>query len=498
MSLINNKKNRTSSAAEQTTELSVKVRKDRGAFFKSKNFRRGGLSLGITIALIAVVLLVYLLIGRLPSAATQYDISSTKIYDITETTTNVVDGLEHDIRIVILTDPDSLDTKIETFVKKYVALSDHLSMEIVDTVQHPTAPESYGVSDDSIAVICDETGLTQSIALSDMFEYDEMSYYYYGTTEYTAFDGEGQLTSAVNYVSSGNESTIYLTTGHGEADFSESLYDLLNKSGVSSESLDLMKATEIPEDCDLLIVNAPATDLNESELTMLSDYMDNGGKLIVLLSTADYPTPELNAFLEKYGMHVEDGYVEDSASCYQGNPYAIIPSLNLDEELANGMASDTTLVYGVQGMSLVSPENDSFTASSFMTTSSQAQIVNYTEDSASSTGYNETVTNNGSFVLAAVSENEETGARLTAYSCYSLIDSSITDSFSSLQNLTLFVNSVTANMENVTNLSIASKSMEVEYNTVTRPGLFGIVLIVVVPLAILIWGFVTWFKRRKL
>ncbi len=50
-----------------------------------------------------------------------------------------------------------------------------------------------------------------------------------------------------------------------------------------------------------------------------------------------------------------------------------------------------------------------------------------------------------------------------------LIDEQITSSFSSLENLTLFTNSVTACLNNADNVSISPKSLEVSYNTIAHP-----------------------------
>ena len=84
--------------------------------------------------------------------------------------------------------------------------------------------------ENTIVVSCEETGKTTTVAFTDILVMDQYSYYYYGTTSYTEFDGEGQLTSAVNYVTSDSQKKIYYTTGHGEATFSSSVTDLLEKN----------------------------------------------------------------------------------------------------------------------------------------------------------------------------------------------------------------------------------------------------------------------------
>ena len=78
-----------------------------------------------------------------------------------------------------------------------------------------------------------------------------------------------------------------------------------------------------------------------------------------------------------------------------------------------------------------------------------------------------------------------------------MIDSQVTGAFANLDNLTLFMNTVTANFDEVENLAIESKSLSTTYNTPLHTGSISMVTIFVVPLAILVLGFVVWMRRRK-
>lgn len=66
---------------------------------------------------------------------------------------------------------------------------------------------------------------------------DQYSYYYYGSTSYTSFDGEGQLTSALNYVTGEETKKVYLSTGHGEQELAETITELMNKMDMSCRKL---------------------------------------------------------------------------------------------------------------------------------------------------------------------------------------------------------------------------------------------------------------------
>ena len=95
------------------------------------------------------------------------------------------------------------------------------------------------------------------------------------------------------------------------------------------------------------------------------------------------------------------------------------------------------------------------------------------------------------------SEDKADTGRLTVVSSDSLINPDVTDNMSTLENLDLFMNTVTANYDDVENVSIKAKSLQVSNNTMQHAGLISILTIFGIPLVILIYGFMCWWKRRK-
>ena len=83
-------------------------------------------------------------------------------------------------------------------------------------------------------------------------------------------------------------------------------------------------------------------------------------------------------------------------------------------------------------------------------------------------------------------------------SCPSLIDPGITEVFSNLTNLDIFMNAAVWNFEDVENVSIPSKSLEMTFNTISGSGTLSFIFILVIPAAVALVGFIVWMKRRKL
>ncbi len=477
--------------------------------FRTSGTKHGAYSVGLTALVVAVVIVLNLIVGQIPEAYRNIDVSSTRIYDISDTTVDLLEDLDKEVDMTVLAVKDETDERITTFLSRYAALTGKIDVEWIDPVLHPSALTEHDTSENTIVVSCGETGKTTTVSFSDILVPDEYSYYYYGTESYTEFDGEGQLTSAVNYVTNDVDQTIYQTTGHGESSLSGTITDLMEKNSYTLSELNLLMATSIPEDCDLLLMYAPAADLSEDEAVMLGDYLDGGGKVMILFGdTSPSDMPNLSSVLKEYGMETVDGYIADPSRCYQGNYYYIFPELSVSGDMAAGVSSQMVLLTYAQGMSLTDPERDTIVTTSFLSSSDQSYAV--TEETQEQ----------GSYVLGAVAaetigsqeisdegeaaddgtsdDSEDTEeSRLTVISAGSLIDASITDTFPQLENTQIFMNAVTANFEGVQNLSIEAKSLGVEYNTVQHAGLFSFLVIFGIPAVILIGGFVVWFRRRK-
>lgn len=457
-----------------------------GAKFRTAGTRHGAYSVGMTVLVVAVVIVVNLIAGQIPEAYRNIDVSSTKIYEISNVTTEFVDSMEKEVDLTVLAVKDGTDERITTFLSRYAALSEKIKIEWIDPVLHPSALSDYGCEENTIVVSCPDTGKTSQISFADILVMDEYSYYYYGSTSYTSFDGEGQLTSALNYVTSESVGQIFQTTGHGEDSLPAAITERMDKNSYTVSELNLLMEGTVPEECDLLLMYAPATDLSEEETQAITDYLSGGGKAILIMGdTNAVELPNLSALLGGYGMEPVEGYIADPVRSYQNNPYYIFPEMTVSGDLASAIESEMALIVNAHGMLLSDPQQDTISVTPFLSTSDQAYAV--TQDAEVQ----------GEYILGAVAEEETAEGRLTVITAGSLIDSEIIDTFTQLENAQLFMNAVAANFEGVQNLSIEAKSLGVEYNTVQYGGVLSLLMILGIPVVILVLGFLVWFRRRK-
>lgn len=471
--------------------------------FASKSSRNGTYSVGLAVIVIAIAIVINLVAGQLPESVRNIDISSNNLYDISSVSTKMLDKLDKKVELKVIAEQDSVDTRIKTFVKKYTALSSKVKVDWVDSVLHPSVLQEYNTDGNVIVVSCEATGKSTTIAFSDIIQSDYYSYYMTGTSSETSFDGEGQLTSAINYVTSEETNKIYRTSGHGESTFSSSVNDLFTKNNLETEEINLSMNPEIPDDCDLLFLYGPTSDITDDEKTIIENYLSDGGKVYLILGDTSSETPNLDDLMADYGLKKVSGYIADTQRCYQGNYYAIFPQLSLSGDLGSGISNQMVLLLNSLGMEKTDSDNENLTVTPFMQTSTDGYAV--TEDDQTQ----------GQYILGAIATNtigsdtesdedsddsgssETKEARLTVLASGSMISSDITDQLTTLDNLTLFVNSVTENFDNVNNVAIEAKSLSTETNTPMHAGGFSILVIFIIPLAILIIGFVIWMRRRK-
>lgn len=475
--------------------------------FKTKGTKHGAYSVGVTAAVVAIVVVLNLIIGQLPEKYRSIDVSNTKIYEISDTSKTLLKNLDQKITMKVLANEEEADERIRTFLSKYSGLSKNISVEWIDPVLHPSVLEENDASENTIIVSCEETGKTTTVAFSDMIVTDMYSYYYTGTASESEFDGEGQLTGAVNYVVNDAGQQVYRTIGHGEATLSSTITDLMNKNNYQVEEWNLLMEGSVPEDCELLLINAPTKDLTEEERTAIETYLGQGGDVMLLLGEKNAAEmPNFAALMKTYGMEPADGYIADPERCYQGNYYYLFPQLSLSDEMADGISSEMVLVINAHGFTVTDAARDTITTTAFMNSSDHAYAI--TEEKQTEGSYAlgavavETIedeTESESTEKSETTEDSETKeSRFTVISAGSLIDAQITDTFTTLENTTIFMNAVTANFDGVENLSIEPKSLSIEYNTVQHIGVFSLLVIFGIPVLILVVGFVVWFKRRKM
>lgn len=456
--------------------------------------RWGGVKAGITAVVLAIAVVLNLAAGQAPAVVRELDVSDDRLYEVSQTSRDFLAGLTEDVKVVVLAEESRTDQRITKFLDRYAALSPHITVERVDPAQHPTALTDYDAQAESLVVIGEASGKQTSIPFGDIITYSIN----YATFSYQedSFDAEGQLTSAIDYVTGEAAEKVYTTAGHGEASLPQAVTGAIDKANLASGSVNLLLDGGVPEDCSLLLVDQPERDLSDDELVLVRDYLAAGGQVLVLLPQSEAGLPNLAALMGEYGLTLEPGYAADTQRFYQQNPYAIFPVLNTGSSITSGFNDQDLALVGAgngfaaqapaRAMTQTDPARDTIVVEPFLTTSEGGVAISGEEQTQ------------GTYLLGAVSTEDTDGgtARLTVLSASSLIDEGVLSTFS-VVNLQVFMNALTAGFDSGRNISVPAKSLAVVYNTIPTAGLWSLLFTLVLPVGTLLFGLVYWARRRR-
>lgn len=456
----------------------------------------GSYSLIITAIVLAVLIVVNIFASTMPTTLTTYDISASKLYSITSNTKAVVNNLQQDVTIYWIVQADQEDSIIENLLGKYDGLSSHIDVVKKNPDVFPSFAEQY--TDEEVvnnSLIVESGERYRFISYDDMYEY-ETDYYSY-TYNVTGFDGEGAITSAIDYVVTEDLPKIYVLEGHGEGDLPTTFSDAIEKENIEGDTLSLLNVDEIPEDADAIMIYAPQSDISEEEKTMLADYADNGGKLLVIAGPVeDAELTNLNSLLSEYGVTVETGIViEGSRDNYAfGYPYILMPNMQ-SHDITDPLIEDRyyPIVPLAQGLTIT---DTSGMVTELMSTSSDAfsKVAGFALD----TYDKEDDDIDGPFSVAVSIETDGAG-QIVWFSATDFLDD-MYNAYSSGANVDLVMNAVSSLVGEREAISIRSKSLNYNYLTISEEtsSTLKLLMIGVFPLAYLGIGVcVIIAKRRK-
>ncbi len=461
-------------------------------------FRNGLYSTAILAAAIVLAVLVNLLVGAIPSKYTELDLSEAKMYTLSDSSRKLVQGMDQDVTIYYLCETGSEDAILTKLLDHYAEESSHLRWEQKDPALYPTFAAQYGASDaaaGSLIVVSGDDSVVLDAA--DLYEYDYSDYSTTGSANVT-FGGEKQITSAIYKLTAAEESHVYYTTNHGEQAPTSSLTEALEAQNLDLQPLDLLTST-IPDDCSLLIINAPASDFASDglvdEISQLQAYLENGGK-VLLTTSAFVDTPNLDAVMAQFGLAREPGLVVegDAGHALYGYPYSLFPDYGTTEESTalNGVNKGSHVMLSVaQGITVT--ETDGVAAEPLLNTSEDSYSkADLDENTSSEKGAGDV---DGPFSLAVWARNDSTGAEVIWIGCPNMDNEQLYQSVPG--NLT-FLQGCAASMVGQ-EILIDTKALEAEPITVAASSAMtlGMVFVFLLPAAVLIAGAAVVLLRRR-
>lgn len=470
--------------------------------FNGKYIKNGSYSMAISAIFIVIVVVINLISNTVPSKYFEIDVSDQKLFSIGKQTEEFLKNMDKDVTIYQVAASGSEDETIKKLLQKYEEASDHIKVEQKDPVVNPKFTSEYTdekVTSNSLIVTCKDR--SKIIDYNDIYESSiDYTTYSYNTT---GFDGEGQITSAISYVTSENLPVLYTLDGHGEKAIDSTIQEDIEKANIEIRTLNLLTEEKVPEDAACLLINSPASDISEEEKNAVLAYLENGGKAMIFSDYTEESMENFNAILENYGVERVDGIVMEGDSQHYAMqmPYYLLPDINGAEPVSS-FASEGYYVLApyAQGIRKMDNVRDTVTVDSLITTSDKAYSkVNINSETLEK----EEEDIEGPFDLGvSITETleDDKTTQIIYYTTANLMDSQINQAVAG-GNEKMVMESLNwlASTEETETISIPSKSLQVSYLTPTAydVSFWKICVMGLIPGVFLVIGVNIWLKRRK-
>lgn len=484
---------------------------------RGRVLRKGAYSSIMIVIVLAIVILINMIVGRLPSKYIKFDLTNEGLYSISEESEKLIKAIKEPVKLYYLVSSTAENTSadvamVSELLEKYTELNSNIKVEKKDPAVYPTFAETYE-ADSTTALIVESDKRYKAVSANEIFEttYDYSTY-----EQITNFNGEETITSAINYVVTEKIPNLYVLQGHKETELSETIKTVIGRQSIVLNDLNLITEDTVPEDADCIFINEPKADFTEAEANKMIDYLKNGGNAVIITSYKETDLPNFDKVLAEYGVQLEKKLIFDSNSSnlVGSSQVNIVPSI---------ATHDITKTFTENYFSVCLPEaqpiiisddiRDTVTVTELLTTSETSYAK---ADAANVTSSDKKADDaEGPFTVGAViTETEETEeeteeeetvddseakTKIILYSSYGMTDDTINQSYVNWTNAQLVIDSINWICKYEDNISIPSKSMSTDYLTITENQviLWGTIYMGLIPILIITTGVVVMIRRRR-
>lgn len=318
-------------------------------FSRKKLWRHGSVSLCLTVALIAVLVLLNTVVSTLAARYGWYiNMNPTLLFPVSEDCydyldSNVMNATDEKITITFCMTADeakSSDTQKYIYKtatelqEKYPLRIDIAHLNIYENPSHARELGINAISD----VVVECKGQYRVCNATDFFAFPVSD-----SSTPSAYLGDRRFAVAMRAVTQANTPMCYFTLNHGESLLDNEIMHTVVDAGYNVSYLDLL-SYDIPDDCDMIITYNPTRDFTVedgassiSEIKKLEEFMARGGKFAVFTSADTFLAggfDNLEGFLANWGVCFdhkttasgsEECYaVRDSANALSSDGYTFI------------------------------------------------------------------------------------------------------------------------------------------------------------------------------
>lgn len=394
---------------------------------------------------------------------TREDLSYT--LTLSEDTRKFLSGIEIPVTVSCIWSGDRSECKIAGILDQYAAANRNITVRYIDPSLAENAAfieKHFTATPDSMTVVVESDRRSTVIKWSDVVRYhhaklgtmsssqyasilatenqlysrfggqvpygycysyvlssnDSSKFQPFNVTSVTSyFDGEEAYTEAIDYVIQETIPHAYIVAGDLGTPLSAKLTGFFTDSATDYEVLENGIPETIPDNAASLILYAPKRDLTDAEALTLTDYLKNGGHLLLFTNSANTAYEKLMGVLSAYGVTAGAEIVRDGKSgSYEKSEEHLLPTVNSSHSInyypnLAGYRVDMPMTHLLR-VAGKDDLPDKVTVTELLNTSKEGYIsIEKTNEDGSTVTDRETA----SFPLAVEIKNSETGANIVWY-----------------------------------------------------------------------------------
>ena len=289
-----------------------------------KNLDKSSRPAGTAVILIVLVLINLIVTILFNMYNLNIDLTRNKLYQFSERTYKVLEGLSEEIRFVYIGNYEAAQNNYHTqitvnFLERYKKASPWISVIYVDPTTNPNVMDSYrreGIIVQENSIVLESAKRKRHYYPYDMFTADV------NTGEIYTVQAERQLTAGLIYVTGEMNLNAVFVAGHGET-ASASLINVFEQMGFTLRSPIVLADKDFEEQTVFAVIASPVRDFDKSETDKLDEFMAKGGKLMLFLTPTTIEFPNLKSFLMNWGIFIYSVTVFDESRHIGNNPLNI-------------------------------------------------------------------------------------------------------------------------------------------------------------------------------
>lgn len=305
---------------------------------------------GIGLNLLFRTLLVVVVLGMVVHLSNRYFhrvyLSTHTRVELSPRTVNFVKTITNRVKVTLYFDREQeLYSTITALLAEYRAINPRVSVTTVDYQRDPAEAakvkaayklaNAAGKDDKDLVVFdCEDrvkvlnAKALQDVTIEEVPNPKEREF----RRKPVAFRGEMMFTAMLLTVTQPKPMKAMFLTGHGEHRFDDGdavagyqKFGLVfEQNYITNSTISLLGTNPIPDDCNLLVIAGPTQPLAEPELAKIQNYLDEGGRLLVMFNPLERSHQTgLERLLVRYDLMVGDGAVVDPDQTEKGKDIVI-------------------------------------------------------------------------------------------------------------------------------------------------------------------------------